>query len=234
MRQIFADTETTGLDEKLGRIIEIGLVEYVNRKPTGVLFHVYLNPEMEIEAGATNIHGMTWEQLKGQPLFSDVADDVLDFIKGSELLIHNADFDVKFLDRELELMGRPERVRSFTQVTDTLALSRQKMPGTRLNLDSLCDKFGINRAHRDFHGALLDANLLAEVYVALTSGQDKLDLGSGTGPGRKPFAELLGPIPEGTPTLVTRATEEELRLHTAKMAEIQKKVGRPVWEGPQM
>lgn len=233
-RQIFADTETTGLDEKSGRVIEVGLVEYWNRKPTGVVFHVYLNPEMEIDQAATNIHGLTWDHLKDQPLFSDVAADMLDFIGDSEILFHNADFDVKFIDKELERLGRPERLRSLTQVTDTLALSRQKLPGQRLSLDSLCDKFGVNRSHRDFHGALLDASLLAEVYVAMTSGQNKLDLGGGETGARTTFADLLGPPPEGAQLLVSAPTDEEMKRHLEKMAEIQKKAGRPVWDGPAM
>ncbi len=182
MRQIVLDTETTGLDPQLGhRVIEIGCVEVVNRRPTGQHFHEYLNPEREIDAGAAAVHGMTWKSLKDKPLFAAVADKFLEFVDGAELVIHNAPFDVGFLDAELkrwlEAAGREAfSIRSRCSVLDTLALARELHPGQRNALDALCKRYAIDNSHRQLHGALLDSRILADVYLAMTRAQNALAL----------------------------------------------------------
>lgn len=230
-RWLFADTETTGLDAKGERIIEIGLIEYVDRKPTGINFHVYLNPEKEIDSVATAIHGMTWDDLREQPLFGDVAQDVADFVKGAEVVAHNADFDMKFLDAEFERAGLSIRMNHLCTVTDTLLMARQKHPGQRLSLDSLCEKYGVNNKGRELHGALLDAQLLAEVYLGMTSGQDKLDLSSIPESANDSFAAALGVNPDARPVVI-EATPDEIKVHLDRMSVIAKKSGRQVWDGP--
>jgi len=185
MRQIVLDTETTGLNAALGdRVIEIGCVELLSRRVTDVHFHRYLNPERDIEEGAAKVHGLTREFLADKPRFGEVAREFLDYVGGAELVIHNADFDVGFLDAELELAGLGKLGEHVAGVVDTLALARELHPGKRNSLDALCERYGIDNAHRTLHGALLDARLLAEVYLAMTRGQDSLmmdldDAGSG-------------------------------------------------------
>lgn len=175
MRQIFLDTETTGLYPDQGhRIIEIAAVETINRRPTNHHFHQYINPEREIDAGAQEVHGITLEFLQDKPLFEDIAGDFLNFIKGAELIIHNAPFDVGFLNSELERLGLDPIQKSCDSITDTLKMAKDARPGQRNNLDALCRHFGIDNSRRTLHGALLDAELLAEVYMALTRGQDSL------------------------------------------------------------
>lgn len=175
-RQVILDTETTGLEPALGhRIIEIGCVELVNRRLSGQRFHVYLNPERDIDAGAVAVHGLSLEFLADKPRFADVADDFLAFIEGSELIIHNAPFDLGFLDHELARLDRKvQRVSTVCEVTDTLVLARQKHPGQRNSLDALCKRYSIDNSQRELHGALLDAEILAEVYLAMTGGQISL------------------------------------------------------------
>ena len=165
MRQIILDTETTGLDPKQGhRIIELAGLEVVNRRATGRTIHFHLDPEREIDAGATEVHGMTWDDLKGKPKFRDVAAEFVEFARGAEWIIHNAPFDVAFLDVEFALAGLARlRRRRTPKLIDTLALAREMFPGKRNNLDALCERFGVDNAHRTLHGALLDAQLLAEV-----------------------------------------------------------------------
>jgi len=182
MRQVILDTETTGLEPERGhRIIEIGCVEVVSRRATGRHFHEYLNPEREIDAGAAAVHGMTLEKLAGKPRFFEIAERLMEFIDGAELVIHNAPFDVAFLDRELgrwaELTGaEPVRIRARCGVLDTLALAREMHPGQRNGLDALCKRYSIDNSHRQLHGALLDARILADVYLAMTGGQSALAL----------------------------------------------------------
>jgi len=173
MRQIILDTETTGLEPKLGhRIIEIGCIELVNRKPTTRNFHYYLNPEREIDAGALAVHGLSQSFLQDKPLFSAIADEFLQFIKGAELIIHNASFDISFIEAELQrLPGYCATVTEFCTVVDTLGMARKKFPGQKNSLDALCKRFEIDNSNRTLHGALLDAQLLAEVYLRLTGGQ---------------------------------------------------------------
>ena len=174
-RQVILDTETTGLNAKLGdRIIEIGCVEILDRRISERVFHTYLNPEREVELGATRVHGLTREDLMAKPKFAEVAKDFLDFVAGAEIIIHNADFDVEFLDLEL---GRL-RLKAFKDyvgaIIDTLFLSRELNPGRKASLDALCERYGVNNANRTLHGAMLDARLLAECYLAMTRGQESL------------------------------------------------------------
>lgn len=179
MRQIVLDTETTGLEVQQGhRIIEIGCVELVNRRATGRHFHRYLNPERDIDEGAVAIHGITRAQLEREPRFADVAADLVAFLEGAELVIHNAPFDIGFLNAELALVpGARHPLESFCRVLDTLALARSFHPGQRNNLDALCKRYSVDNSQRDLHGALLDAQILANVYLAMTGGQGALALG---------------------------------------------------------
>jgi DNA polymerase III subunit epsilon len=182
LRQVVLDTETTGLEPHLGhRIIEIGCVEVVNRRATGRHFHQYLNPERDIDAGAAAVHGMTREKLADKPRFAEIAAQLLEFIEDAELVIHNAPFDVAFLDSELARWvsmagGEPVTVRGRCRVLDTLALAREMHPGQRNGLDALCKRYSIDNSHRQLHGALLDARILADVYLAMTGGQNALAL----------------------------------------------------------
>jgi len=178
MRQIVLDTETTGLSPSQGhRIIEIGCIEIVNRRLTGREFHRRLNPEREIDEGAERVHGISRADLAGQPLFAQVVEELLDFIRDGELVIHNAEFDVGFLEHELKLMSHPQpMISTHAMVLDTLALARQMHPGQRNSLDALCKRYSVDASKRDVHGALIDAELLARVYLAMTGGQAALSL----------------------------------------------------------
>ena len=212
MRKIIIDTETTGLDPKLGhRIIELAALEVISRRSTGRTVHFRIDPEREIDAGATEVHGMTWEDLKGKPRFRDVAAEFVDFVQGAEWIIHNAPFDVGFLDAEFKLAALPACADLYAGLTDTLALARDMFPGKRNGLDALCDRFGVDNAHRSVHGALLDAQLLAEVYLAMTRGQETLTIdlvapplpaaagaGSEAAAGRaapRPAIDIIAPTP---------------------------------------
>jgi DNA polymerase III subunit epsilon len=182
MRQIVLDTETTGLSAEGGdRIIEIGCVELVARKLTGNNKHFYLNPERDSHEDALKVHGISNEFLRDKPKFAAVADELIDYLSGAEIIIHNAAFDVSFLNKELELLGRPAFTTFAAQVTDTLAMAKEMYPGKRNSLDALCDRLGVDNSSRTLHGALLDAELLADVYINLTRGQDALliDMGAG-------------------------------------------------------
>ena len=178
MRQVVLDTETTGLETSQGhRIIEIGCVELIDRRITDRHWHFYINPEREIDAGAFAVHGISTEFLQDKPLFTDVAQDFVDYIKGAELVIHNAAFDVGFLDHEFaKLGGEDTRINSICTVLDTLVMARQKHPGQKNNLDALCRRYFIDNSQRSLHGALLDARILADVYLAMTGGQTALSL----------------------------------------------------------
>jgi DNA polymerase-3 subunit epsilon len=241
MRQIMLDTETTGLEPASGhRIIEIGCVELLNRKLTGSRFHVYLNPERDIDAGAVEVHGLSREFLADKPRFADIAADFLEYVRGAELVIHNAAFDVGFLDHELRLLGGKATASAIADccaVLDTLALARKKHPGQRNNLDALCKRYGVDNRHRDLHGALLDAEILAEVYLAMTGGQTLLVLepdsdpeplsASADAPGARPSPTALA----GRPRLkVVRCAGSELEAHQARLGEIAKASnGRCLW-----
>tara|TARA_B100000579_G_scaffold124823_1_gene100576 strand:- start:11 stop:715 length:705 start_codon:yes stop_codon:yes gene_type:complete len=178
MRQIALDTETTGIDTDEGhRIIEIGCIEIENRRITGNEFHCYLNPEREIDEGAMSIHGLTLEKLSNEPLFKEIAKDFLNFVSGAELIIHNAAFDVGFIDKEISLLEWDEKsIEDHALVMDTLKMAREMHPGKKNSLDALCNRYEIDRSMRQVHGALIDADLLAKVYLAMTGGQDALDL----------------------------------------------------------
>ncbi|HEX7647046.1 MAG TPA: DNA polymerase III subunit epsilon, partial [Noviherbaspirillum sp.] len=194
MRQIVLDTETTGLNARSGdRIIEVGCVEIVNRRLTGNNFHSYINPERDSEEGALAVHGLTTEFLSDKPKFAEVADELRDYIRDAEIIIHNAPFDIGFLDAEFERLGVPRFIEHVAKVTDTLVQAKEMHPGKRNSLDALCERYGISNAHRALHGALLDAELLAEVYLAMTRGQNSLtiDLAGGADEGAGAAGELL-------------------------------------------
>lgn len=210
MRQIVLDTETTGLNARLGdRVIEIGCVEILNRRVTERGFHRYVNPGREIEEGAARIHGLTREFLADKPRFADVAVEFLDYLRGAELVIHNADFDVEFLDQELAFAGLGKLSDHACGVVDTLAIARELHPGKRNSLDALCERYGVSNAHRTLHGALLDARLLAEVFLAMTRGQESLVMDLET-----PAAgEAIAARVDASRLLVLRASAEELAAH---------------------
>ncbi len=201
MRQIILDTETTGLNARSGdRIIEIGCVELLNRQLTGNNLHRYVNPERDSEEGALAVHGLTTEFLSDKPKFAEIVDEFLDFVKDAEIIIHNAPFDLGFLDAELERLGLPSFSKHVHSVTDTLVMAKGMYPGKRNSLDALCDRYEISNAHRTLHGALLDSELLAEVYLAMTRGQNSLTIDmmddhdsgeNGSGAAAEPLAEIL-------------------------------------------
>ena len=228
MRQIILDTETTGLDPKQGhRIIEVAGAEFVNRRPTGRHIHFYLNPEREIDSGATDVHGLTWDMLRDKLRFADVVDEFLEFARGAQWIIHNAPFDIAFIDEELKRVNLPSVAAVAADVIDTLALAREHFPGKKNSLDALCERFGVANAHRTLHGAMLDAQLLAEVYLAMTRGQETLTI------------DIVVPmaIVDGTLTAETLAevrvlmpSPDELDLHRAYLAELQRECrGACLW-----
>ena len=233
MRQLVLDTETTGLDPNQGhRIIEIAAVEVVHRRPTGRHIHFYLNPEREIDGGATEVHGMTWEDLREKPKFADVAAEFLDFAQGAEWVIHNAPFDVAFLDAEFERAGLPRASSVFGALTDTLALARDSFPGKRNSLDALCERFGISNAHRTLHGALLDAQLLAEVYLAMTRGQESLTIEMAPPAPARSAVALAGAMIANArfPLLVVGPSDDEMAAHLAYLEALDRESkGRCVW-----
>ncbi len=218
MRRIVLDTETTGLDPKQGhRIIELAAIELDGRRVSVRRFHRYLNPEREIDAGAVAVHGLTYERLQDEPRFSDIAASFMEFIEGAELIIHNAPFDIGFLNHELELLGLPPLQ---NEVTDTLKLAREMHPGKKNSLDALCSRYEIDNAHRTLHGALLDTELLAEVYFAMTRGQKSLLGEEEVQPARQP---ALPSADASRPALrVLQASAEELAEHAQQLADIDK------------
>jgi DNA polymerase-3 subunit epsilon len=231
-RQIVLDTETTGLELAQGhRIIEIGCVELVSRRVSANEFHHYLNPEREIDAGALAVHGITREFLQAKPRFGDVAASLLDYLRGAELIIHNAEFDVGFLNSELARAGLAERIETLCRVTDTWQLAKKLHPGLKNGLDALCKRYSIDNSGRELHGARLDARLLAEVYLAMTGGQATLllDRADATaGPSAR--AGLADPGEETGPLVVVAATEAERAAHRERLAAIAKKSGdKLVW-----
>lgn len=230
MRQIVLDTETTGLEPGAGhRVIEIGCVELVNRKPTQNRFHRYINPEREVDRGALEVHGIENDFLATQPKFAEVAAELVEFISGAELVIHNADFDIEFLNHELKrLPGMPQEIRERCGVLDTLALARRMHPGQRNSLDALAKRYNVDNSKRELHGALLDAQILADIYLAMTGGQVSLSLES-----EPTRAAAAHPIElrldrSGLVLPVLRATAEEERAHEAMLVAMAKK-GQPLW-----
>jgi DNA polymerase-3 subunit epsilon len=233
MRQIVLDTETTGLEvEMQHRVIEIGCVEIVNRRLTGRSFHRYLNPERDIDEGALEVHGLTREQLAKEPRFVDIRAEFLEFVRDAELIIHNAAFDVAFLNAELARLGDgTPTVSELCRVLDTLALARQMHPGQRNSLDALCKRYSVDNSHRDYHGALLDARLLAEVYLVMTGGQATLILSAETAPVRiRARSDAPNRALEGVRIAVVSASEEELAAHEQILALLDKaSAGKTVW-----
>ena len=228
MRQIVLDTETTGLSTGQGhRIIEIGCVELVNRRLTGREYHRFLNPERDIDEGAERVHGISLRDLEGQPLFAEIADELLDFLKGSELVIHNAEFDVGFLDNELKLMNHPKpAIGEHALILDTLSLARKLHPGQRNTLDALCKRYEVDASKRDVHGALIDAELLARVYLAMTGGQTALSLDEDAAKKSGVSEEVIvRPRRSDLNLVVLRASDEELRAHEALLDKIQQSAG---------
>jgi DNA polymerase-3 subunit epsilon len=228
VRRIVLDTETTGLEPSDGhRVIEIACVELFDRRPTGRNFHRYLNPDREIDAGAIQVHGLTADFLADKPRFPDVADEFVEFVEGAELLIHNAPFDVGFLDAEFALMGRPG-IETVCPVTDTLAMARELHPGKRNSLDALCERYQVDNSRRSLHGALLDAQLLADVWLAMTRGQDTLDISLAT---ESASAAAAGASARPAKLAVVRASAEELAAHAAMCERIDKESkGRCLWK----
>ncbi len=234
MRQIVLDTETTGLEWRNGdRVIEIGCVELVSRKPTGQHYHVFVNPDREIDPGAIEVHGITNEFLADKPRFKDVVHEFEDFVRDAELIIHNASFDVGFLDAELGLIERPRLASLCGNVIDTLRMAKDMNPGKKASLNALCDRYQIDNASRTLHGALLDAQLLAEVYLAMTRGQESLImvLDEPVGPGDA--ADAAAALEDRPPLKVLRATAPEIDAHAAVLDDISKTSdGHCLWLAP--
>ena len=233
-RYVVLDTETTGMPVTDGhRIIEIGCVELVGRRYTGRTFHVYLNPDREIDEGAIAVHGITNEFVADKPRFRDVADEFYEFIKGAQLIIHNAAFDVGFINNEFALLGQSDRaeVSDYCSVLDTLLMARERHPGQRNSLDALCKRYDVDNSNRELHGALLDAEILADVYLAMTGGQTHLSLaGEGMdsdGSGRVQASAIRRLDPSRPKTPVLWASEEELQAHALRLAAIEKAAGGP-------
>jgi DNA polymerase-3 subunit epsilon len=229
LRQIVLDTETTGLNARLGdRIIEIGCIEMVDRRPTGNHFHRYVNPERDIEEGALKVHGITSEFLQDKPRFQAIAADLLDFVRDAELVIHNAVFDLEFLNEELKRLGLASIETVVAGVVDSLRIARELHPGKKNSLDALCERYAVDNTHRTLHGALLDAELLADVYLAMTRGQETL--------GIEVEAAAVAAAPgavaglERGPLVVLAASEEEAAAHAALLEGIARETGgRCVW-----
>lgn len=231
MRQVVLDTETTGLEVQQGhRLVEIGAVEMIGRRPTGRHFHTYLNPERAIDEEASKVTGIKDEDLVDKPLFRDKVDEFLEFIKGAELIIHNAAFDVGFLDAELRMAGAHYgRIADHASVLDTLVMARTMYPGQRNSLDALCKRLGVDNTKRDLHGGLLDAQLLADVYVAMTSGQVGLDFVFDAGADNT-ASRVLDNIVITRRPVVLRATPEEAELHDKRLDALDKAVGgQSIW-----
>lgn len=234
-RQIVLDTETTGLEPREGhRVIEIGCVEMVNRRLTGNNFHQYLQPDREIDAEAIEVHGITNEFLADKPRFEDIAEDLLAYLRDAELIIHNAPFDVGFLDHELQLVDPASpAITDICAVTDTLVMARQMFPGQRASLDALCKRYEINNSHRTLHGALLDSEILADVYLAMTGGQVSLLLGSekeGAGGSAYGGGNIRRVSTDVSRLRVVRANDEELAAHAERVEAITKVAGKCLWD----
>tara|TARA_B100000959_G_scaffold136399_1_gene143342 strand:- start:2800 stop:3522 length:723 start_codon:yes stop_codon:yes gene_type:complete len=232
LRQVVLDTETTGLEVEQGhRILEIGCVEIVDRRITHKHFHQYVNPERDIDDGALEVHGITRAFLADKPVFSDIWQGLFDFIGESEIIIHNAAFDVAFIDYEMSMIpSSPGRITDYCTIVDSLEIARQKHPGQKNNLDALCKRYGVDNSQRDLHGALLDAEILADVYLMLTGGQVSLSLGSGSESDNSRVSGKETRLDSNRPPLrIIRASAEEIEKHEAKLDEIDKASGGSVW-----
>jgi DNA polymerase III subunit epsilon len=235
-RQIVLDTETTGMNQEGNnhyeghKIIEIGAVEIINRRLTGNHFHVYINPERLIDEDAFKVHGISDDFVKDKPIFKNVAHDFIKFIDGAELIIHNASFDVGFMDYEFRLCGLDFKTADHCIITDTLAMARRLFPGKRNNLDVLCERYQIDNSHRTLHGALLDAEILAEVYLAMTGGQTTLSFSSEDNNSSLSESNSIKRVERnGVPLKVIRATRHELSEHEIILKKIDKKSGGALW-----
>jgi DNA polymerase-3 subunit epsilon len=230
-RQIILDTETTGLEVEQGhRLIEVGCVELKNRRPTNNNFHRYVNPKRAIDYGAQQVHGISSDFLADKPLFADLAVELWEYLKGAELIIHNATFDLGFLNREFASAGFTQKLEEVCKVTDTVAMARRMHPGQKVNLDALCRRYGVDNSNRDLHGALLDARLLADVYLAMTGGQSRLTLDSADADGAPRKSRLDELLPPKDATLkVIVASEAERAVHIARLEYIKKKAGKLLW-----
>ena len=228
-RQIVLDTETTGLEPSQGhKIIEIGCVEMINRRLTGNNYHQYLQPDREIDEGAQAVHGISNESLADKPRFLDIVKDLIEYLDGAELIIHNAPFDVGFIDHEFKLAGAEYgKVSTYCSVIDTLVMARKMRPGKKNNLDVLCKEYEVNNAHRELHGALLDAELLSEVYLRMTGGQSALSLeGEDISSDQTGVAAITKLSADRKPIKIIQANDEELQAHQA----IIEKMGRDSWQ----
>ncbi len=233
MRQIILDTETTGLEPKQGhRIIEIGCVELINRRKTDQHYQQYINPEREIDEGAFNVHGISTEFLSDKPKFADIAQEFIDFIRDSEVIIHNAPFDVGFIDAELKKLGRKwGKTEHYCSVVDTLTMAREKHPGQKNNLDALCKRYEIDNSQRDLHGALLDAQILLDVYLAMTGGQETLGFGSHEEQEAEEQNAMRLSDENRKPLPVIEPTAEELAAHEKYLELLREKSGgKCVWD----
>ena len=229
MRQIFLDTETTGLSAATGdRVIEIGCVELLNRKLTGNNKHFYLNPERDSHEDALKVHGISNEFLRDKPKFDAVADELMDYLRDAEIIIHNAQFDVGFLNKELELVGKPLFREFVTSVTDTLVMAKEMFPGKRNSLDALCSRLGVDNSGRTLHGALLDAELLADVYINLTRGQDALLIDAFDAESTQVNAEKVDLSAFSLPVIA--ASEQESAAHLDQLTQLDKSSGgKTLW-----
>lgn len=232
MRQIVIDTETTGLSPEDGhRVIEIGCVELIERQLTGNKLHFYINPQREVEAGALAVHGITNEFLAGKPVFGEIMDEFLNFVQDAELIAHNAPFDVGFLNYEIQLISRKKTLQDIATIFDTLALARKMFPGQRNSLDALCKRFKIDLSGRKLHGALLDANLLAEVYLLMTGGQTNLFAGEEiihTTHTKQKITAVKRISKQALP--IIKAKQIELELHAKMLELLKKKSGKCLWD----
>ena len=235
-RQIVLDTETTGMNQEGNnhyeghKIIEIGAVEVLNRRLTGNHFHVYINPERLIDEGAFKVHGISDEFVKDKPIFKNISHDFIKFIDGAELVIHNSSFDVGFMDYEFRLCGLNFKTADHCIITDTLAMARRLFPGKRNNLDALCERYEIDNSHRTLHGALLDAEILAEVYLAMTGGQTTLAFSAEDNPSAILNNTVKKIERNGTRLSVIKANETELSAHESILEKIDKKSGGALWK----
>jgi len=230
MRQIVLDTETTGLNARSGdRVIEVGCVELINRRLTGNNFHTYINPERDSEPGALAVHGLTTEFLSDKPKFAEIANELCEYLKDAEIIIHNAQFDIGFLDAEFDRLKIPKFVTQFGDPIDTLIRAKEMHPGKRNSLDALCDRYGISNAHRTLHGALLDSELLAEVYLAMTRGQNSLTIDHVDAP----TDDIEGEMHDATPlaeVLILAASADEMIEHEASLDKLDKEAkGQCIW-----
>lgn len=234
LRQVILDTETTGLNPEEGhRVIEIGCVELVNRRLTQKRFHVYLNPDREIDAGAIEVHGISNEFLADKPRFADIAQDFIAYIRDAELIIHNATFDVGFLNHEFSLLNDTAigKIEDYSSVFDTLSFARKKHPGQRNSLDALCKRYSIDNSHRELHGALLDAEILADLFLVMTGGQVSLLDDEEAGHGMDGVAAGIQRISADRPRLkVIRSSDADLQAHEQLLAAIEKAAGRCLWK----